>query len=69
MWRLKIAEGGNNRYLYSTNNFLGRQTWEFDPNAGTREERSKVEDARQNYYKNRYHVKPSSDLLWQQQVV
>ncbi|XWS20504.1 hypothetical protein CRYUN_Cryun31cG0106800 [Craigia yunnanensis] len=69
MWRLKIAEGGNDRYLYSTNNFLGRQTWEFDPNAGTPEERSKVEEARQNYYKNRYHVKPSSDLLLQLQSV
>ncbi|XVF74824.1 hypothetical protein PTKIN_Ptkin13bG0141800 [Pterospermum kingtungense] len=67
MWRLKIAEGGNDPHLYSTNNFLGRQTWEFDPNAGTPEERAEVEEARQNYYNNRYHVQPSSDLLWQLQ--
>ncbi|GKB88442.1 beta-amyrin synthase [Tanacetum coccineum] len=39
MWRLKIADGSNNPYLYSTNNFIGRQTWEFDPNYGTQEER------------------------------
>ena len=68
MWRLKIGEGGNNPYIYSTNNYLGRQTWEFDPNAGTPEERAEVEEARQNFYNNRYHVQPSSDLLWQMQV-
>ncbi|KAK6263743.1 hypothetical protein SCA6_019177 [Theobroma cacao] len=65
MWRLKIGEGGNDPYLYSTNNYLGRQTWEFDPNAGTPEERAEVEEVRQNYYNNRKHVRPSSDLLWQ----
>ncbi|CAM8927405.1 unnamed protein product [Rhodiola kirilowii] len=27
MWKLKIAEGGNDPYLYSTNNYVGRQTW------------------------------------------
>ncbi|KAK6284853.1 hypothetical protein POUND7_003805 [Theobroma cacao] len=65
MWRLTIGEGGNNPYIYSTNNYLGRQTWEFDPNAGTPEERAEVEEVRQNYYNNRKHVRPSSDLLWQ----
>ncbi|KAF2301460.1 hypothetical protein GH714_024651 [Hevea brasiliensis] len=69
MWRLKIAEGGKSPYIYSTNNFLGRQTWEFDPDAGTPEERVEVEDARQNFWKNRFHVKSSSDLLWQFQFL
>ncbi|XP_052885391.1 beta-amyrin synthase-like [Gossypium arboreum] len=69
MWRLKIGEGGNDPYLYSTNNFLGRQTWEFDPNAGTAEERAEVEEARLNFYNNRYNVQPSSDLLWQMQFL
>ncbi|MFQ6644242.1 hypothetical protein Gotur_018567 [Gossypium turneri] len=55
MWRLKIGEGSNDPYLYSTNNFLGRQTWEFDPNAGTAEERAEVEEARLNFYNNRYN--------------
>ncbi|XP_050231956.1 lupeol synthase-like [Mercurialis annua] len=69
MWRLKIAEGGNNPYVFSTNNFLGRQTWEFDPEAGSPEERAEVEEARRNYWNNRFHVKPSSDLLWQFQFM
>ncbi|TXG49018.1 hypothetical protein EZV62_024893 [Acer yangbiense] len=69
MWKLKIAEGGNDPYIYTTNNFVGRQTWEFDPDAGTPEERAEVEAARQNFYKNRFHVKPSGDLLWRMQFL
>ena len=30
MWKLKIADGGNNPYIYSTNNFVGRQIWKFE---------------------------------------
>ncbi|KAF2321470.1 hypothetical protein GH714_000014 [Hevea brasiliensis] len=40
MWRLKIAEGGKDPYIFSTNNFLGRQIWEYDPDAGTPEEKA-----------------------------
>jgi hypothetical protein len=69
MWRLKIAEGGNDSFAFSTNNFVGRQTWEFDANAGTPEERAEVEEARLNYYKNRRKIKPSSDLLWRMQAL
>ncbi|KAB8692523.1 hypothetical protein FH972_026345 [Carpinus fangiana] len=69
MWRLKIAEGGKDPYIFSTNNFVGRRTWEFDPEAGTPEEKAQVEEARQNFYNNRFHVKPSSDLLWQMQFL
>ncbi|KDP37001.1 hypothetical protein JCGZ_06057 [Jatropha curcas] len=69
MWRLKIAEGGHDPYIYSTNNFLGRQIWEFDPNAGTPEERAEVEEACQNFWKNRFQVKPNADLLWQKQFL
>ncbi|TXG65392.1 hypothetical protein EZV62_006667 [Acer yangbiense] len=69
MWKLKTAEGANgNPYLYSTNNFVGRQTWKFDPNAGTPNERAEVEAARQNFFENRFEVKPSGDLLWRMQV-
>ncbi|XP_038716830.1 beta-amyrin synthase-like [Tripterygium wilfordii] len=69
MWKLKIAEGETTPYLYSTNNFVGRQTWEFDPHAGTPDERAAVEEARENFFRNRGHVKPSSDLLWQMQFL
>ena len=68
MWRLKIGEGRDDPYLYSTNNFAGRQTWEFDPEAGTLEERAEVEEARQNFTKNRRQVRANSDLLWRMQV-
>ncbi|XP_062110952.1 beta-amyrin synthase [Humulus lupulus] len=69
MWRLKIAEGGNDPYIFSTNNFVGRQTWEFDPDAGTPEERAAVEEARLNFFNNRHKIKPSSDLLWRMQFL
>ena len=69
MWRLKVADGGNDPYIYTTNNFVGRQIWEFDPDYGTPEERAEVEAARENFRKNRFPVKPSSDLLWRMQVI
>ena len=69
MWRLKVSDGGNNPYIYSTNNFVGRQTWEFDPDYGTFEERAEIEAARENFWKNRYQVPASSDLLWRMQVI
>ncbi|XP_021889017.1 beta-amyrin synthase-like [Carica papaya] len=69
MWRLKIAEGENEPYLYSTNNFVGRQTWEFNPNVGTPLERQEVDQARQNFYNNRFYRKSSADLLWRMQFL
>ncbi|CAL2244729.1 unnamed protein product [Prunus armeniaca] len=69
MWRIKYGEGANDPLLYSTNNFHGRQTWEFDPDAGTPEERAEVEEARENFYRNRFKVQPSSDLLWRFQTL
>ncbi|GLT38206.1 hypothetical protein SLA2020_124700 [Shorea laevis] len=69
MWKLKIGEGVDGPYLYSTNNYVGRQTWEFDPDAGTPEERAQVEEARQNFYRNRRQVKPCGDLLWRMQFL
>ncbi|XP_048448037.1 beta-amyrin synthase-like isoform X3 [Pyrus x bretschneideri] len=69
MWKLKVADGGNAPYIYSTNNFVGRQIFEFDPEAGTTEERAEVEEARLHFYNNRYQVKPNSDLLWRMQFL
>ena len=68
MWKLKIAEGGNDPNIYSTNEFVGRQIWEFDAEGGTVEERAEVEAASSNYYNRRFQVKPCSDLLWRMQV-
>ncbi|KAJ9565776.1 hypothetical protein OSB04_001742 [Centaurea solstitialis] len=69
MWRLKIAEG-NDPYLFSTNNFVGRQTWEFDPDAGTPEERQEVENARQYFLNRRKQgYQACSDLLMQIQLI
>nr|XP_043619471.1 dammarenediol II synthase-like [Erigeron canadensis] len=70
MWKLKIAEGGKDPYLFSTNNFVGRQTWEFDPIAGTSEEKQEVENARQ-YFLNRQKegYQASSDLLMRIQLI
>ncbi|GMN68486.1 hypothetical protein TIFTF001_037555 [Ficus carica] len=68
MWKLKLGDGGNDPYIFSTNNFVGRQIWEFDLEAGTPEERATVEEARLNFLKHRRQVKrPSSDLLWRMQ--
>lgn len=69
MWKLKIAEG-HGPYLYSTNNFVGRQIWEFVPDAGTPEERQEVEKVRQSFTNNRSHggVHPCSDMLMRMQV-
>ncbi|XP_050208772.1 lupeol synthase-like [Mercurialis annua] len=69
MWKLKISEGGNDGYIYSINNFLGRQTWEFDPHAGTPQELHEVEEARRYFWENRFQVKPCSDLLLQFQFL
>ncbi|RZC86021.1 hypothetical protein C5167_026693 [Papaver somniferum] len=36
MWKLRVSshEGPCSQWLFSTNNFAGRQIWEFDPHAG-----------------------------------
>ncbi|XP_031737436.1 isomultiflorenol synthase isoform X2 [Cucumis sativus] len=69
MWRLKIGEGGNDPYIYSMNNFVGRQIWEFDPNAGTPEEQAEIEHLRQRFTKNHLKGFPSGDLLWRLQFL
>lgn len=63
MWRLKIATKGDDPYLYSMNNFVGRQIWEFDPNYGTHEELAEVEKERRRYYENRFNIQPCGDAL------
>ncbi|XP_078181223.1 cycloartenol synthase-like isoform X1 [Carex rostrata] len=62
MWRLKVAEGGS-PWLRTTNNHVGRQLWEFDPDSGSQEERDEVERAREAFHADRFQMKHSSDLL------
>lgn len=69
MWRLRTgAKEGYDPHLCSTNNFLGRQIWEFDPDAGSPEELSEVDEARRKFADNRSEYKASADLLWRMQV-
>ncbi|CAO2820140.1 unnamed protein product [Amaranthus hypochondriacus] len=67
MWKLKIAEG-DDPWLRTTNNHVGRQIWEFDPNFGTSESIREVEEARENFRKHRFEQKQSSDLLMRLQL-
>ncbi|KAK2977844.1 hypothetical protein RJ640_012090 [Escallonia rubra] len=67
MWKLKIAEG-DGPWLTTTNNHVGRQHWEFDPEAGTIQERAHVEQLRQDFKNNRFLVKQSADLLMRLQL-
>ncbi|EFH64023.1 hypothetical protein ARALYDRAFT_477065 [Arabidopsis lyrata subsp. lyrata] len=70
MWKLKIGKGnGEEPHLFSSNNFVGRQTWEFDHQAGSPEERASVEEARRSFLINRSRVKGCSDLLWRMQFL
>ena len=48
MWKLKIAEGGS-PWLRTTDNHVGRQIWEFDPDLGSPEEQAEIERVRETF--------------------
>lgn len=64
MWKfLSASDSKGNPYLTSLNSFQGRQTWEFDPDAGTAEQRAEVERLRADFTANRLKQRHSSDEL------
>jgi achilleol B synthase len=69
MWRLKVGQGGG-PWLRSGSNFLGRQVWEFDADAGTPEERAEVERVRRDFTEHRFQKRLlSQDLFVRMQVI
>ncbi|CAE6194753.1 unnamed protein product [Arabidopsis arenosa] len=70
MWRLRIgAKAENGTHLFTTNNYVGRQIWRFDANAGSPQELAEVEEARRNFSDNKSRYKASADLLWRMQKI
>ncbi|XP_076898304.1 cycloartenol Synthase-like [Bidens hawaiensis] len=63
MWKLKLSKGEDDVGVTSVNNHIGRQYWEFDPCGGTPNERSQIENMREEFTRNKLNVKHSSDLL------
>ncbi|XP_021317414.1 achilleol B synthase isoform X3 [Sorghum bicolor] len=66
MWRLRIGEGSG-PWLRSANNFIGRQVWEFDPDAGSQDELAEIERLRKEFTENRFQKRVSQDLLLRMQ--
>lgn len=55
--------------MQTLSNYHGRQVWEFDPEAGTDEERAHVERLRREFTENRFRKRESQDLLFRIQVI
>ena len=68
MWKLKLSKGDDDPWVESVNHHIGRQFWEFYPGSGTLEERSEIENIREEFTRNKRNVKHSSDLLMRFQV-
>uniref|UniRef100_A0A0D9Y0Y5 Terpene cyclase/mutase family member n=1 Tax=Leersia perrieri TaxID=77586 RepID=A0A0D9Y0Y5_9ORYZ len=60
---VEVAEGGGMSTLWSTNGFLGRAVWEFDPNHGTPDDHAAVERARREFTDHRLGRRESADVL------
>ncbi|KAI3801570.1 hypothetical protein L1987_29678 [Smallanthus sonchifolius] len=67
MWKLKMGEVGDEEWLTTTNNHVGRQHWEFDLDAGTEEERAHIDKIRTDFKMNQFKFKESADLLMRMQ--
>ncbi|KAL2321403.1 hypothetical protein Fmac_030372 [Flemingia macrophylla] len=64
MWKLKLSGSKEDEWVRSSmNNHIGRQFWEFDPHLGNQQDRSQINQVRQEFNRNRFKYKHSSDLL------
>lgn len=63
MWSLKVADGSGWPWLHTLNDHVGRQTWHFDPDAGSPSDRLAVEKARKEFAENRFVKRHSADML------
>eukprot|EP00879_Flechtneria_rotunda_P014928 GHRR01015598.1.p1 GENE.GHRR01015598.1~~GHRR01015598.1.p1 ORF type:complete len:610 (+),score=118.28 GHRR01015598.1:42-1871(+) len=64
MWKFRSAsDSGGHPHLVSLNGNKGRQTWKFDPTAGTPEQRANVEQLRADFTANRHKQHHSADEL------
>ncbi|TVU06548.1 hypothetical protein EJB05_49769, partial [Eragrostis curvula] len=61
MWKLVVGQGNNDPWLCSPKDFLGREIWEFHPDA-------EIERLRREYTRNRFTHRESSDLLLRMQA-
>ena len=65
MWKLKVSEG----WETSENDHVGRQYWKFDTNlTPSEEEKAQIQKFCNEFYRNRFRAKHSSDLLMRFQV-
>uniref|UniRef100_A0A7N0V7D5 Terpene cyclase/mutase family member n=1 Tax=Kalanchoe fedtschenkoi TaxID=63787 RepID=A0A7N0V7D5_KALFE len=62
MWTLKLSKG-QEPWVTSVNNHVGRQHWEYDSSLGTPEEIARIDEVRQGFHKTRFQTKHSSDLI------
>lgn len=64
MWKFTTAwDSDKHPLLHSLNGNVGRQVWVWDAQAGTPEERAKVEQLRAQFAENRLKQKHSADEL------
>lgn len=63
MWRFKSASDLGGPHLVSLNENQGRQVWEFEPSAGTADQRARVEELRSAFTASRHQHKHSADEL------
>lgn len=64
MWKfVSSGSSGDNPLLETLNGFIGRQYWEFDPDAGTEEDLAEIERLRFQFTQNRVKKRDADDAL------